>query len=136
MTRPPLGEYWTRRTTEALMPSLSPAHGLSAKSAQFLHTQHGRPPEGHPKLQPGGSDSLRKLYQVRHHGNGGLLSGRQVGHKARLLPRAAAFRVAKRLRQAGLYVTCDPICVRVTHSQAMELHRRYAPRVAFRQSRA
>lgn len=68
----------------------------------------------------------RKLYQVRHHANGGLWYGRQVGHKARLLPRAAAQRVAKRLKAAGLFITIDPITVNVTPEQAAYLDRRYA----------
>lgn len=68
----------------------------------------------------------RKLYQVRNHGNGGLWSGRQVGHKARLLPRGAAMRVAKRLRKSGLFITCDPIMANVTPEQAAYLDRRYA----------
>lgn len=68
----------------------------------------------------------RKLYQVRNHANGGMWSGRQVGHKARLLPRAAAMRIAKRLRKAGLFITIDPILVNVTPEQAVYLDRRYA----------
>lgn len=68
----------------------------------------------------------RKLYQVRNHPNGGLWSGRQVGHKARLLPRAAAMRIAKRLRKSGLVITVDPIMVNVTPEQAACLDRRYA----------
>lgn len=68
----------------------------------------------------------RKLYQVRNHGNNGLWSGRQVGHKARLLPRAAALRIAKRLRKSGLTITCDAIFVNVTKEQAEYLDRRYA----------
>lgn len=67
----------------------------------------------------------RKLYQIRHHANGGLWSGRQVGHKARLLPRAAAVRIAKRLRKSGLFITCDPIMVNVTPEQAAYLDARY-----------
>lgn len=68
----------------------------------------------------------RKLYQVRHHENGGLWHGRHVGHKGRLLPRAPAMRIAKRLRKSGLFVTCDPIIVNVTSAQAEYLDRRYA----------
>ncbi|HWU71829.1 MAG TPA: hypothetical protein VN017_10800 [Pseudoxanthomonas sp.] len=68
----------------------------------------------------------RKLYQVRNHANGGLWSGRQVGHKARLLPRAAAMKIAKRLRKSGLFITIDPIMVNVTPEQAAYLDRRYA----------
>lgn len=68
----------------------------------------------------------RKLYQVRHHANGGLWSGKCVGHKARLLPRATALRVAKRLRKAGLFITCDPILVNLTPEQAAYLDRRAA----------
>lgn len=67
----------------------------------------------------------RKLYQVRHHANGGTWSGRQVGHKARLLPRAAAMRVAKRLRKSGLFITVDPILVNTTAEQRAYLDARY-----------
>lgn len=68
----------------------------------------------------------RKLYQVRHHANGGLSSGRNVGHKARLLPRAVALRLAKRIRKSGVFVTCDAIMVNLTQEQAAYLDRRYA----------
>lgn len=68
----------------------------------------------------------RKLYQVRNHPNGGLSSGRHVGYKGRLLPRAAALRIAKRLRKSGLFITTDPITVNVTPTQAAYLDRRYA----------
>jgi hypothetical protein len=67
----------------------------------------------------------RKLYQVRHHSSPGIF-GRQVGHKARLLPRTAAQRVARRLRRAGLFITLDPVTVIVTPEQAGYLARRYA----------
>lgn len=70
----------------------------------------------------------RKLYQVRHHGSDGLSMGRQVGHKARLLPSVAAQRIAKRLRRFGLFVTVDPIMVNVTHEQGAYLDRRHAKR--------
>ncbi len=60
----------------------------------------------------------RKLYQVRH-------DGRQVGHKARLLPRHAAQRVARRLKDAGLFVYIDPILVNVSPAEAANLARRY-----------
>lgn len=68
----------------------------------------------------------RKLYQVRHHANGGMSSGRSVGHKARLLPRTAALRIAKRLRKSGLFVTCDALHVNLTAEQIAYLDRRYA----------
>jgi hypothetical protein len=68
---------------------------------------------------------VRKLYQVRHHANDGLWSGRHVGYKGRLLPRAAAMRIAKRLKKAGLFITCDPVMVNVTLDQAAYLDRRY-----------
>ena len=67
----------------------------------------------------------RKLYQVRHHANNGLWSGRHVGYKGRLLPRAAAMRVAKRLRKAGLFITVDPIMVNTTQAQRDYLDKRY-----------
>jgi hypothetical protein len=67
-----------------------------------------------------------QLYQVRHHANGGLCSGRAVGHKARLLPRSAALRIAKRLRNSGLFITCDPIMVNTTKEQREYLAVRYA----------
>jgi len=67
----------------------------------------------------------RKLYQVRNHPNGGMSSGRCVGHKARLLPRTAAMRIAKRLRKTGLFITVDPIMVNVTPEQAAYLDARY-----------
>lgn len=65
----------------------------------------------------------RTLYLVRHHAS---TFGRHVGHKARLLPRAAAQRVAKRLRHAGLFITLDRIKVNVTPEQAAYLKRRYS----------
>lgn len=68
----------------------------------------------------------RKLYAVRHHANGGLSIGRVVGHKARLMPRAAALRIAKRLRKAGLVITCDAVTVNCTPEQRAYLDRRYA----------
>lgn len=67
----------------------------------------------------------RKLYQVRHHGNGGLWHGVHVGFKARLLPRAVAMRVAKRLRRRGLFITTDPIQVNLCPLQCAYLDRRY-----------
>lgn len=72
-----------------------------------------------------GTLKTRKLYQVRHHANGGLWSGRQVGHKARLLPRVAAMRIAKRLRKSGLFITVDPIMVNLTPEQSAYLDARY-----------
>lgn len=67
-----------------------------------------------------------KLYLVRHHPNGGLWSGRSVGHKARLLPRTVAMRIAKRLRKSGLFITCDPIFVNTTKEQREYLVARYS----------
>lgn len=67
----------------------------------------------------------RKLYQVRHHPDNGARSGRHVGHKGRLLPRAAALRVGNRLSRAGLFITCDPITVNLTAEQAAYIDRRY-----------
>jgi len=66
----------------------------------------------------------RKLYQIRVHRPGHTF-GVQVGHKCRLLPRAQAARVARRLREAGLTVTIDPIIVKVTREQAAYLADRY-----------
>ena len=68
----------------------------------------------------------RKLYAVRNHPNNGAWSGRTVGHKSRLMPRATAARVAKRLRKSGLFITIDPIVVNVTPEQIAYLDRRYA----------
>jgi hypothetical protein len=68
----------------------------------------------------------RKLYQVRNNANSGLLSGRSVGHKCRLVPYAAARRIAKRLRASGMFITIDPILVNLTLAQASYLDRRYA----------
>ena len=68
----------------------------------------------------------RKLYQIRHHANDGLWSGRQVGHKARLLPRKAALKIAKRLRKSGLFITVDPIMVNTTKEQREYLDSRYS----------
>lgn len=64
----------------------------------------------------------RTLYQVRHHTG---RCGRQVGHKARLLPRKAALRVSRRLTRAGLFITLDRVVVNVTPAQADYLKRRY-----------
>jgi hypothetical protein len=66
----------------------------------------------------------RKLYSVRHHPSG-LVFGCNVGHKARILPRVAALRIAKRLRRSGLEITCWPIIVNVTAGEAADLDRRY-----------
>jgi len=67
----------------------------------------------------------RKLYQVRNT-RPGYTFGQTVGHKCRLLPRAAAMRVAKRLRRAGIDATISPLIVNVTPEQAAYLDRRYA----------
>lgn len=68
----------------------------------------------------------RKLYSVRHHANGGTWSGRPVGYKAKLIPRTAAMRLAKRLRKAGLFITVDPVIVNCTPEQCAYLDRLYA----------
>ena len=68
----------------------------------------------------------RKLYSVRNHGNNGLWMGREVGHKARLLPRKIAMRIAKRLRKSGLFITVDALHVNLTVEQCAYLDRRYA----------
>jgi hypothetical protein len=67
----------------------------------------------------------RKLYQVRNY-RAGYTFGQTVGHKARLLPRSAAARIAKRLRRAGLDVKISPVTVNVTPEQAFYLDTRYA----------
>lgn len=66
----------------------------------------------------------RKLFQVRVHRPGHTF-GVQVGHKCRLLPRASAARVARRLREAGYTVTIDPILVKLTAGQVSWLANRY-----------
>jgi hypothetical protein len=67
----------------------------------------------------------RKLFQIRHHPNDGACSGRQVGHKARLVPRYCAQRIASRLRRSGAFITIDPIIVNVRPAQAAYLDHRY-----------
>ena len=69
----------------------------------------------------------RKLYQVRHTVPGHTF-GQTVGYKAQLKPRAAAARIAKRLRAAGIDARISPILVNVTPVQAAYLDRRYAPK--------
>lgn len=66
----------------------------------------------------------RKLFQIGIHRPGHTF-GVQVGHKCRLLPRASAARVARRLREAGHTVTIDPILVKLTPQQVSWLARRY-----------
>lgn len=66
----------------------------------------------------------RKLFQIRIHRPGHTF-GMQVGHKCRLLPRASAARVARRLRVAGHTVTLDPILVNLTPEQVSWLANRY-----------
>lgn len=68
----------------------------------------------------------RKLYVVRNHANNGLCMGREVGYKARLLPRKIAMRIAKRLRKSGLFITVDAMIVNLTYEQSEYLDRRYA----------
>lgn len=68
----------------------------------------------------------RKLYIVRNHPMNGAWSGRTVGHKARLLPRTAALKIAKRLRKAGLFITIAPLMVNTTKEQRDYLDRRYS----------
>jgi aspartyl-tRNA synthetase len=69
----------------------------------------------------------RKLYQVRYF-EGGRFS-KQVGFKTRLVPRAAAMKIAKRLRKAlkklDMLVTVTPILVNCTPEQIAYLERRY-----------
>lgn len=66
----------------------------------------------------------RKLFAVRIHRCG--IFGVPVGHKARLLSRSAALRVARRLRRSGLDVTCDAMHVVTTSQQRDFLDRRAA----------
>ena len=66
----------------------------------------------------------RKLYQVRQTPARHSF-GRTVGHKARLLPRAAAARIARRLRRAGVDAMISPLLVNVTPAQAAYLDARY-----------
>lgn len=66
----------------------------------------------------------RKLFQIRIHRPGHTF-GTQVGYKSRLLPRRAAARVARRLRESGHFVTIDPILVKLTLAQAETLDCRY-----------
>lgn len=66
----------------------------------------------------------RKLYQIRIH-TFGLTFGKTVGHKARILPRAAAQRVAKRLRKSGHDVELFPMLVNLTADQCTHLDARY-----------
>lgn len=75
-----------------------------------------------------GRMKTRKLCLVRSHGLAGTAIGRAVGFKARLLPRVAASRVAKRLRKAGLFITIDPVQVNLTAEQCAYLDRRYGAR--------
>jgi hypothetical protein len=67
----------------------------------------------------------RKLYMVRIHDDGTF--GRQVGHKSRLIPRKAAQRVARRLRQSRRFdmVEIYPMTVNLTPDQAAYLDCRY-----------
>ena len=67
----------------------------------------------------------RKLYQIRNY-RAGYTFGQTVGYKCRLLPRAAAMRVAKRLRRSGLDIQIAPVQVNCTVEQAAYLDRRYA----------
>lgn len=66
----------------------------------------------------------RKLYQVRQTPEG-YSFGRTVGHKARLMPRAVATRIAKRLRRSGIDAMISPLIVNVTPAQAAYLDARY-----------
>lgn len=65
----------------------------------------------------------RKMYQLRNHDGGRF--GKQIGHKARLLPRGPAMQIAKRLRKSGLTISVDPIMVNTTPEQRAYLDRRY-----------
>ena len=67
----------------------------------------------------------RKLYAVRNHPMNGAWSGVTVGHKARLLPRSAAMKIAKRLRKSGLFITIAPLVVNTTKEQRDYLSSRY-----------
>ncbi len=69
----------------------------------------------------------RKLYQVRYFAGGRF--SKQVGFKARLVPRAAANRIAKRMRKAarrqGIEIQIAPVLVNCTAEQIAYLERRY-----------
>lgn len=67
----------------------------------------------------------RKLYAVRNHPMNGAWSGVTVGHKARLLPRKAAMKIAKRLRKSGLFITIAPLIINTTKEQRDYLDCRY-----------
>ena len=74
----------------------------------------------------GNTIKQRKLYTVRYETTTGHLRARTVGHKARLLPRAAALRVVKRLKKAGVFAYVSALMVNVTPEQAAYLDRRYS----------
>lgn len=67
----------------------------------------------------------RKLYQIRIHTFGHTF-GKQVGFKCRLLPRSAAYRIAKRLRKSGHDVELFPMQINLTPEQIAYLDNRYA----------
>jgi len=67
----------------------------------------------------------RKLYQIRIHTFGHTF-GKTVGHKARILPRNAAQRIAKRLRKSGHDVELFPMQVNLTVEQCAYLDNRYS----------
>lgn len=67
---------------------------------------------------------IRKLFQIRVHRPESIF-GVQVGHKCRLVPRAPAVRLARRLRRSGLTVTIDPIVVKLNREQVSYLDNRY-----------
>lgn len=67
----------------------------------------------------------RKLYQIRIH-TFGLTFGKTVGHKARIIPRNAAQRIANRLRKSGHDVQLFPMLVNLTAEQCAYLDNRYS----------
>ena len=67
----------------------------------------------------------RKLYQIRIHTFRHTF-GKTVGHKARILPRNAAQRIAKRLRKSGHDVELFPMQVNLTVGQCAYLDNRYS----------
>ena len=66
----------------------------------------------------------RKLYEIRHY-RPGYVFGKTVGFKCRLLPRAAAMRVKKRLKAIGRDIEISPMIVNLTPAQCAYLDNRY-----------
>lgn len=66
----------------------------------------------------------RKLYEIRHF-RPGYVFGKTVGSKGRLLPRAAAMRMKKRLKAIGRDIEIAPMNVNLTPAQCAYLDNRY-----------